>query len=139
MKILCIRQPWAALIIEGGKDIENWTWPTKYRGPLLIHASSNAVSRQYHPEIEHDYRCKIPLELASMRGGIIGMVDLVDCVTKHRSKWFEGTFGFVLANPRPLPFVPMKGRLNLFEAPADILRRLGVAGSTGNLRQKGTA
>lgn len=30
-------------------------------------------------------------------GGIIGMVDL-------DSPWFVGPYGFVLANPRPLPF-----------------------------------
>jgi len=35
---LSIRQPWAWLIVQGHKPIENRTWPTTYRGPLLIHA-----------------------------------------------------------------------------------------------------
>jgi len=39
MKIISIRQPWAALIVSGIKDVENRTWPTRYRGQLLIHAS----------------------------------------------------------------------------------------------------
>jgi hypothetical protein len=39
MKVLTIKNPWAYLIVYCGKDIENRTWETKYRGPLLIHAS----------------------------------------------------------------------------------------------------
>ncbi len=41
MKILSIRQPWAYLISSGSKNIENRTWPTKYRGLFLVHASLN--------------------------------------------------------------------------------------------------
>jgi hypothetical protein len=37
-KALSIRQPWAHLIVAGIKQIENRTWTTRYRGPLLIHA-----------------------------------------------------------------------------------------------------
>ncbi|WP_245839042.1 ASCH domain-containing protein [Yersinia kristensenii] len=40
MKALSIRQPWAWLIVNGYKDIENRTWNTKCRGPVLIHAST---------------------------------------------------------------------------------------------------
>lgn len=39
MKYLTVRQPWAWLLVNGHKDIENRSWPTKYRGPLLIHAA----------------------------------------------------------------------------------------------------
>jgi hypothetical protein len=39
LKILSIRHPWAYLIANGDKDIENRMWRTKYRGPFLIHAS----------------------------------------------------------------------------------------------------
>jgi len=42
MKILSIRQPWAALIVSGAKDVENRTWPTRYRGPLLVHAAKRS-------------------------------------------------------------------------------------------------
>jgi hypothetical protein len=42
MKIISIRQPWASLIVSGLKDVENGTWPTRYRGPVLIHASQRA-------------------------------------------------------------------------------------------------
>src|SRR4051812_38769522 len=39
MKALTIKQPWAKLIFEGGKDIENRSWPTGVRGRVAIHTS----------------------------------------------------------------------------------------------------
>jgi|ERR1700758_4475866 hypothetical protein len=39
MKVIVIRQPWAWLIVNGFKDIENRSWRTRYRGPLMIHPS----------------------------------------------------------------------------------------------------
>ena len=38
MKAITISQPYASLIASGEKWVENRTWPTKYRGPLAIHA-----------------------------------------------------------------------------------------------------
>lgn len=40
MKVLTVRQPWAAAIIHGGKDVENRTrnLAGSYRGPVAIHA-----------------------------------------------------------------------------------------------------
>lgn len=35
------------------------------------------------------------------RGGIVGTVDIVGCVTDHPSPFFFGKYGFVLKNPRP--------------------------------------
>lgn len=48
------------------------------------------------------------------RGGIVGSVEIVDCVEESDSAWFEGRFGFLLRDPRPLPFLPCKGQLGLF-------------------------
>lgn len=39
MKALTIKQPWAWAILRAGKNVENRTWGTVYRGPLLIHSS----------------------------------------------------------------------------------------------------
>jgi hypothetical protein len=56
---------------------------------------------------------RVPLEVDT--GGIIGVVDVIDCVERHTSKWFEkGNFGWVLTNPRRLNFRPCKGALRLF-------------------------
>jgi ASCH domain len=126
VKAMSIRQPWAALIIAGDKDIECRLWATSYRGPILIHASLGDAGWS-DSDIERQFRCKIP-SLATKRGGIIGVVDLVDVVTSHRSKWFaKGCYGFILANPRPLRFLAMPGRLNMFDVPAEIARQIALA------------
>jgi hypothetical protein len=44
---LSIRQPWASLILLAGKDIENRTWETRLRGPILIHAAISMTKREY--------------------------------------------------------------------------------------------
>jgi hypothetical protein len=38
MRTLSIRQPWAWLIVNGHKPVENRDWATSFRGPVLIHA-----------------------------------------------------------------------------------------------------
>jgi ASCH domain len=125
MKIISIRQPWAALIVQGFKDIGNRTWPTRYRGPVLIHASlrpdeigSDEIKRRFGVRLEGD----VP------RGGIVGMTEIVDCVRPHPSKWYAaGCHGFLLANSRPLPFVPWRGALSLRDAPSELLTTLGLS------------
>jgi len=39
MKAISLLQPWATLVVTGVKTIETRSWGTKYRGPILIHAS----------------------------------------------------------------------------------------------------
>ena len=114
MKALSIRQPWAWLIVYGGKDVENRTWKTNYRGPVLIHASKTLDVYVYNDEfLKHTaFNDVVAAELRI--GGIIGIADLVDCVTESDSEWFTGPYGFVLENVKSLPFKAMRGRLGLF-------------------------
>lgn len=42
IKVLTVKQPWAHLIVDNIKDVENRTWQTKYRGELYIHTSKNS-------------------------------------------------------------------------------------------------
>jgi len=44
MKALCIKEPWATLILQGKKTIETRTWTTNYRGEILLCASKNPKS-----------------------------------------------------------------------------------------------
>lgn len=44
VRALTIRQPWASAIAELGKDIENRTWGTAWRGLLLLHTSARKPS-----------------------------------------------------------------------------------------------
>ena len=132
MKALSIRQPWASLIVLGLKDIENRTWATRQRGTILVHASKGMTRTEHEDAIEfaldaipqmkgHAFAGKTLAELgfafdALPRGGIIGTVEIVGCVRDSLSPWFIGDYGFVLQNPKPLPFKPLKGALGFFEA-----------------------
>ena len=112
---LSIRQPWAWLIVSGLKDIENRPRRTHHRGPLLIHAglSLDSYTEDNIEWLEKKYGVHIPLELET--GGIVGVVDVIDCVESHGSKWFnKGNYGWVLANPRRLDFRECRGALGVF-------------------------
>ncbi|HPA21514.1 MAG TPA: ASCH domain-containing protein [Verrucomicrobiae bacterium] len=39
MKAISLWQPWASLIAVGSKHWETRSWPTRYRGPIAIHAA----------------------------------------------------------------------------------------------------
>jgi hypothetical protein len=125
MKVIVIRQPWAWLIVNGFKDIENRTWATRYRGTLLIQASASLPSTRDLEDMRLFARKRgvdLPEEFET--GGIVGMAQLEDCVTRSRSKWFEGPIGWVLSKPKRLPFIPSKGQLGLFDPPRRVLNRL---------------
>jgi hypothetical protein len=117
MRALSIRQPWVDLILAGEKPIENRSWSTNHRGPLLIHAGK----RQDVPArawIESK-GLVVPDDL--MTGGIVGVVDVIDCVQGHPSDWaMEGHWHWILARPRSLPFVELTGKLGLWETGIEI-------------------
>lgn len=127
LKVLSVKNPWAWLIFQG-KDIENRTRKTNYRGKLLIHASAK-WDQLYHkglsPGLSFDQwktlDNKQQYHLASQTNmpvsAIIGEVQLVDCVKGHSSVWAEDNYWhWVLENPllwtNPIPGV--KGRLGIW-------------------------
>ena len=123
MKIISIKRPWAEFVVSGAKDVENRSWSTLYRGPLLVHASLK-VDPITSTEVEERYGVR---PTGGPCGGVVGAVDLVDVVTTSRSKWFNGPYGWVLKNPRPLAFVPWRGSLGIRTAQPELLRLCGLA------------
>lgn len=131
MIALSIRQPWAWLIVNGYKDIENRYWPTKYRGPCLIHAGKTMTVAEYDAamafiewNVSADLVHQVPDKADLPRGGLVGIADVVDCVKWSDSPWFTGSgdellggFGFVLEDAKPVTFLPWKGRLGFFNLP----------------------
>lgn len=126
MIALSIRQPWAWLILNAGKDVENRGWPTKFRGRVLVHASKG-MTRDEYDDAEDPLQCcggpviDLPAFEDLERGGIVGSVEIVDCVTNSDSLWFFGQFGFLLRDPKPMPIVPWQGRLGFFHVPESAL------------------
>lgn len=110
MRAITIRQPWAELIVRGEKDVENRSWRTHHRGPLLIHAGARAYRESF---AEHG----VPDD--AERSAIIGVVEVVDCTQERTSAWHEeGSWGWYLAGPRRFRTpIPIKGRRGLFDVP----------------------
>jgi hypothetical protein len=119
MKAISVRQPWAWLIIHKGKDVENRNWPTKLRGRVLIHAAKGMTQDEYL-DVWHfvlPWGIQLPAFDALERGGIIGSVEIMDCITSSSSVWFSGKYGFWLQDPIALPFRPFRGALGFFDVP----------------------
>jgi hypothetical protein len=127
---LSIMQPWAYLILTGGKDVENRTWTTSYRGLLAIHAGRR-LDRD--AALGLSGLCgagRLPWPLpdrpAAARGALLGLVTLVgihhvaDCWDEEFgccSWWAEEADGYhwQLTNPRILAEpIPTPGRLRLW-------------------------
>ncbi|UZE84675.1 ASCH domain-containing protein [Pseudomonas viciae] len=128
MKALSIRQPWAWLIIYGGKDIENRSRHTKLRGRFLVHASKGMTRAEYVEALEVVVQAadievlrNFPMFEDLQRGGIVASVELVDSLDASDSPWYMGQKAFLLRDPKPLPFTPLKGRLSFFEVSDELV------------------
>lgn len=77
-----MRQPWAWAIAVGGKDVENRSRSTSYRGPLAIHAGTATSQRGNHDArvrtawATYRYHHGYP---DLVRGAILAVADLADC------------------------------------------------------------
>ena len=123
MKALSIRQPWAWLIVNGYKDIENRSWSTDFRGRIYVHAGKRVKQGDF-PE-QRDYIRResgliLPEELPL--GAIVGEVTIADCVDTSSNPWFCGPYGFLLSSPvaykDPIPY---RGQLGFFQVEEDKL------------------
>lgn len=98
MKAITVKQPWASLIVEGIKDVENRTWkcPEKYIGErVLIHAGAKSANFWSSPNagiIDGFLRSisKGGTDWSDYpKGTIIGSVEVVECVINHKSIWAD--------------------------------------------------
>jgi len=142
MKTITIKQPWASLIVEGIKDVENRTWPTKFRGRVLVHAGATLVKFNALVDIltypQFDIlKGNVSPFIGNYLGAIIGSVEIVDCVINHKSIWADKTdletvvwsskpiYNWILANPikfdKP---IPAKGKLSFWEFPESELPQI---------------
>lgn len=125
-KAISVQQPWAWAIIHGGKDVENRTWKTNYRGPLLIHAGKTFDWQEYQwimgRKNYFSLKKKLPQPYEFFKGGFIGAVNIIACVENFSSRWFFGPFGFVLESPIIFgPPIPYPGKLKIFTVPETII------------------
>lgn len=121
---ITVIQPWAHCIVHEGKNVENRSRNSRYRGILAIHASSTRSRADFED-------CPIRLERDEVEYGmILGFARLVDVITKkdvtrQTRKWFRGKFGLVLEDVVPLRKpVPTMGARGLWKLRG---RALGAA------------
>lgn len=118
MKAISVRQPWAWLIVNGYKDIENRTRNTSYRGRILIHASKKFDAEGYFWVKENFPEIKLPFWNSwtddYKRGGVIGSIEIIASVKSNTSRWFTGPVGYVLRAPAEIPFTRCCGQLGIF-------------------------
>ena len=158
MKALTIHQPWAHLICgpdaklpEGlpRKRVENRTWSTDYRGPLLIHAGKSTAAMT---DLWWERLPGLPL------GWIVGAVELLDCIAVRRSQsgrlylaadderrhpwlrlhcYLEGPVAWVLGRPlafaEPIRYRGQQGLFDVTDAEVDRAYRRAVADARRSL------
>lgn len=119
-KAISINAYWAWAIREGHKRVENRTWRTRHRGPLLIHASQSdehdAEAIRFFAEQGIDP--PTTAEIEALRGCIIARCELLAC-EKYVNRietdpWAWGPICWWLDDVRPIPPVPTRGLPGLF-------------------------
>lgn len=143
MRALTIRQPWAWAIARGGKDVENRTWRTTYRGLIAIHAGARweeagATDRRvmaaavrdrddngcYDPPLRGEFEFPggnlsrlLPDPERFPLSAIIAVADLHDIVRDSTSDWaIPGQWHWLLRDVRPLAEpVPCIGARGVWE------------------------
>jgi hypothetical protein len=122
MKAITVKQPWASLIVNGIKDIENRTWLTKFRGRVLIHAAKKEFN--FTNELTSEYQREFISNIKKpyVNGFIIGSVDIVDCVKSkdNKSTLWGNMYCYHWILEHPIKFsnpIPAKGRLLFWDYP----------------------
>jgi hypothetical protein len=131
MKVLTVKNPWAFLIIHYGKDIENRTRKTNYRGRIAIHASMQSDKGAYlwqakDPVLNRAFQAIRGRrdEIEKLNGHIIGTVEIYNCTYPELTKaviddpWAEpdAPWHWWLKDAIPLAVpVPARGMLGLWE------------------------
>jgi hypothetical protein len=144
MKAITLWQPYASLIGRG-KVHETRSWPTRHRGPILIHASRKwtadlaETSRRepFHSSLRGDQPFYLPLPL----GAVVALADLVACNRTEHTRpaseldlafgdWTPGRWAWRLAGVRMLDEpIPCSGKQGLWYV-SELLERRVLAALT---------
>ena len=132
-KALSFKQPFAWLIANGYLLVDDRTWGTQYRGPILIHASKG-IYEEYYDYIKSRTGIPIPTKDKLGYGGVVGIANLALCsrpgelpegVSLQQRAHFGGVnqecFGFLFEQATSLALMPCPGKLGIFEIDVDEL------------------
>lgn len=142
MKGISVTQPWATLVSLGAKRYETRSWQTRYRGPLLIHASKGFPTAAKRLVVEEPH-FRAALEkggFANARfmptGAVIAICDLTACMPAARvghlspeeysfGDFSPGRYAWLLTDVIRLQIpIPWTGALSLWDVPSDLQEKL---------------
>jgi hypothetical protein len=118
MKTISIKQPWAWLIVNGYKDMENRShnWNCLKGQTILLHASKQFDMQGYLYVKRNVSYIHMPEKGEFEQGGIVGKAMVSDVTRERKSKWHQhNQSGIYLKDVQQLPFFPCKGMLGIFE------------------------
>lgn len=135
--VLSVRQPWAWLLCEGLKDVENRNWKTNYRGtlyiqagksfdwdalylldqPMTTHAAGLKAVEHFGIRFGKSERESIITKHEDEFGAIVGRVELIDCGRRNQSVWAQPDvkYHWAVRNGQHIEPIPARGQLGLFE------------------------
>ena len=122
MKAISIKQPWAWLIANGYKTVENRKWYTGHRGDILIHASKSKANLERDIDyVRQAFGIGIDQDQL-LFGKVLAVADLVACTKEPKDRidqyWHDkGHFAWILRRIRPIEPFEVRGKLNVFEVP----------------------
>lgn len=147
MKAITVCQPWAWAIAQGYKRVDNRTWQTRYRGPILIHAGRERTKYagvwQHLRSAEFAAAAKRPRDkaLASVPwptpeevpyGAIVAVAKLIECVHWNTvlalpiqyqalrcHPFAAGPWCWLLGDIEAIEPMPARGQRGLWEWPGE--------------------
>ena len=132
MKAISLLQPYASLVLAGLKPFETRTWPTDYRGDILIvsskgHIDVNMRSERVLSKVLKANRRKIQEFTDGPKGVMLCVAKLVRIRRMQPQDAYKACIQFPimgnikyvwqLEDIRPVVQKPVKGALRLFEVP----------------------
>jgi hypothetical protein len=116
LRALTIKPPWAWAIAHAGKRIENRSWTTKYRGPLVIHSGIGLKAADV-ASLERILGKRVDPKRFHL-GAIVATATLADVLPLEAcaDRWAIGPYCWILKDIRPLAEpIPVLGSLGLWD------------------------
>lgn len=132
MRAISLWQPYASAIALGLKTVETRHWPTKFEGPIAIHAAKRwAAAEREFATVEHTLG-RLPPRLPL--GAFVATARLIGCrftadvrhqlgtIERMYGDYSDGRYAWfltdVVALPEPVPYI---GRQGFFNVPDELL------------------
>lgn len=123
IRVLSVRQPYAALIVSGFKTVELRSRRTHFRGEVFIHAGLRVAKVQ---PIRTTVLSQLPIDLLNVKGAVIGRCFVDNCrasepndnLQAHHDVW-KNSWSILLSKASLLETpVVLRGQLGFFRVPS---------------------